>query len=136
MPAQSYPPESDPVAIPLVEALDARVGALEEGGGVVEETDPVAGLALASHIGDTAGAHAASAVSVAAPLTEGNVQAQLVALSEAVESSSAADVAFTPAGSIEATDVQGAVVEVAADAAAASAAVQGRALAFTLALGA
>ncbi len=88
MAAQSYPPESDPVATALVEALDARVEVLEEGGGVIEETDPIAGPALASHIGDTAGAHAASAVSVAAPLTEGNVQAQLVALSEAVGSGS------------------------------------------------
>ncbi len=88
MAAQSYPPESDPVATALVEALDARVEALEEGGGVIEETDPVAGPALASHIGDTTGAHAASAISVASPLTEGNAQAELERLSLAVESGS------------------------------------------------
>ncbi len=88
MAAQSYPPESDPVATALVEALDARVEALEGGGGVIEETDPVAGPALASHIADTAGAHAASAVSVAAPLTEGNAQAELERLSLAVGSGS------------------------------------------------
>ncbi len=111
MAAQSYPPESDPVATALVEALDARVEALEEGG---VETDPIAGPALVTHaalttgahnltallgakaaaedltahVNDTSDAHDASAISVASPLTEGNAQAELERLSLAVGSGS------------------------------------------------
>jgi hypothetical protein len=57
MAAISYPPEADPIAVPLIEDLDARVIVLEEGGGIITETDPVAGAALATHAGLTTGAH-------------------------------------------------------------------------------
>ncbi len=141
MPAQSYPPESDPVATALVEALDVRVEALEEGGGVVEETDPIAGPALAAHealttgahnltallgakaaaadltahVNDATDAHDASAISVtpSGPLTDTTAQAALETLSLAVESGSAEDIAFTPAGAITADDVQGAIEQAA-----------------------
>lgn len=75
--------------------------------------------ALQQHIDDATAAHAASAISVAEilGLDASNVQDALEALAAAtgIEPPTAAEVTFTPAGGIAATDVQAAIEELDAE---------------------